>query len=51
MRRFILIGLLALGTAACERTERDMTPIPAPEGTDAPLYDEGVDPAESPEEL
>lgn len=50
MRRHILIGLLALGVGitACEPAD----PTQAPDaGSEAPLFDQGVDPAESPAEL
>ncbi len=53
MQRILLSGLLvlAMGAAGCEPTERGMTPIPAPEGTGAPLFDEGVEPRESQEPI
>lgn len=54
MQRILLSGLLVLamgGAAGCEPTERGMTPIPAPEGTGAPLFDEGVEPRESQEPI
>lgn len=51
MRRLTLVGLLTLGLVACEPTERDMTPIPDPGGSGAPLFDEGVRPDETQEDI
>jgi hypothetical protein len=54
VRRTLLAALLALGlaAAACQPTDRDMTPIPNADGrTDAPLNDEAVGPNESQDEI
>jgi hypothetical protein len=51
MRRILLIAVLALGTVACEPGDRDGGPTLDPEGTGAPLYDQGVDPAETQSEI
>jgi hypothetical protein len=51
MRRLLLMAVLALGTVACEPGDRDGEPTLDPEGTGAPLFDQGVDPAETQEEL
>lgn len=53
MQRILLGGvlLLAMGVAGCEPTDRGMTPIPDPEGSGAPLIDEGVGPSESQEPI
>jgi hypothetical protein len=50
-RRLLLVAVLALGTVACEPGDRDGEPTLDPEGTGAPLYDQGVDPAETQSEL
>lgn len=50
MRRLTLIGLLslAMGIAGCEPAD----PTQAPDGgSEAPLFDQGVDPAESQADL
>ena len=47
LMRFVLIGVLALAGVACEPGDRDMTPIPEPEGSGAPLFDDAVDPDET----
>jgi hypothetical protein len=51
MRRLLLMAVLTLGTVACEPADRDGEPTLDPEGTGAPLFDQGVDPAETQEEL
>lgn len=45
--RVVLIGVLALAGVACEPADRDMTPIPDPAGSGAPLFDDAVDPDET----
>jgi hypothetical protein len=51
MRQLLLMAVLALGTVACEPADRDGEPTLDPEGTGAPLYDQGVDPAETQPEI
>jgi hypothetical protein len=49
MKRLMLVGLLALGIAACEPGEEFTSPVPGESG--APLYNQGADPEETQPEL